>query len=463
MSEVSGFRRFLALLRSNWLSRSGAVLTTISFLAMITLFLAQGIGLWNGPYAGLVTFLVLPGLFVLGLLVIPLGLFLYRRRARERIQVLVTRPLPLLRIIGILTIINIVVASTAGYQGLHYMDSVEFCGTLCHRVMEPQYRAYLDSPHARVACVDCHIGTGASWFVKSKLSGVRQVFAVLFDTYERPIPTPVKNLRPARETCEQCHWPEKFTSDRLVVRRRFRPDRGNTETTSVLVMKTGGVRPDGTATGIHWHVHQGIEVTYVATDEQRREIPWVRLLDKETGEAVIYTVPGTDPDRPPPGEVRTMDCVDCHNQPSHIYQRAADALDRALAAGTISPRLPWIKKIGLEVLKEARTAEEIPGAVRRRYAEEGPLPEEVRPLLAPAVRALVEIHRRNVHPEMSIGWDTYRSFTGHFGCRRCHDDRHSSREGRVIPVDCRTCHVTLAYREENPKILDELGIREPPR
>ncbi len=114
-----------------------------------------------------------------------------------------------------LTMANIVIVSLAAYRGVEYMDSVAFCGQVCHSVMKPEFVAYQDGPHSRVTCVQCHIGSGASWFARSKLSGTRQVFAVALNTYSRPIPSPVENLRPARDTCEQCHWPEKFHGDKV--------------------------------------------------------------------------------------------------------------------------------------------------------------------------------------------------------------------------------------------------------
>ncbi len=126
------------------------------------------------------------------------------------------------------TLVNIVIAGQTGYSAVSYMESVTFCGQTCHTVMQPEFAAYQNSPHSRVECVKCHIGPGASWFVRSKLSGVGQVFAVTFNTYQRPIPTPVRNLRPARETCEACHWPEKFGEDRLRVIEKFADDEENT-------------------------------------------------------------------------------------------------------------------------------------------------------------------------------------------------------------------------------------------
>ncbi len=460
MNEWLSSNRLVLLFRSNLISRIGAILTTFSFLTMVSFFLLGAFGLLTGPYIGMVTFLILPSFFVAGLSMIPLGLFVHRKHLAERMQLVREQPLSLLRSVGFLTTVNIIVVGVATYQGLHYMDSTEFCGTVCHTVMSPQYESYLTSPHARVHCTECHIGAGASWFVKSKLSGARQVFAVMFDSYQRPIPTPVHNLRPARETCEQCHWPDKFQGHKFVIREHFKQDRESTPYTNVLVMKTGGTNPDGTSSGIHWHIHSGVEVSYIATDEKRLEIPWVKLVDRAAGTEEIFTSGGVDPATPPAGIMRTMDCVDCHNKPSHGFVRATEAINEAIASGRISRELPFIKKVGLAALKnewvEEGPKKGIGTELTRFYTEEEPLDARTRPLLAPAIETLADIHRRNIYPDMKITWDTYRNLDGHFGCLRCHDGEHRTAAGREIPLTCETCHVIEAYQERNPAILKRL-------
>ena len=464
MPKFLGLQRLLLLVRTNWISLSGALITTFAFLGILTMLLFSTVGAFGGPYVGMVTFVVFPGLFIFGLLLIPTGLLIYRHRTRERIDVLRDQPIRLVRAFLLLTIANIVVVSTAGYQGLHYMDSAEFCGLVCHTVMEPQYNAYLDSPHARVSCVECHIGPGASWFVKSKLDGLRQVAAVAFDTYERPIPTPVTSLRPARETCEQCHWPDKFTGDRVVVRRHFREDRENSPYTNVLMLKTGGTRPDGTPSGIHWHMHSGIEIRYKATDDRRMEIPWVKFMDHNTGREELFTAKGVDPATLVDLPERVMDCVDCHNQPSHRFDEKTVSLDRAMAAGRISPKLPFIKKKAMEVLDGTWSREvakaEIGKALTAFYTTEEPLEGESKALLAPAIEEISAIWLRNVYPDMKLGFDTYRRLLRHEGCRRCHEGEHESAAGNLIPVDCSLCHVLVSNNEPNPPIIRQLGMEK---
>ncbi len=461
MKLKSHLDSFLALVTSNWISLAGTVLTTLAFLGMVFTFILLSLGLWGGPYTGMVLFLVLPGIFTSGLLLVPLGLFLYRATLGARILARKEAPVKIFRVVGILSLVNVVVIATAGYEGLHYMDSVEFCGTLCHTVMEPQYKAYLSSPHARVPCVECHIGPGASWFVKSKLSGLRQVFAVLFQTYQKPIPTPVENLRPARETCEQCHWPEKFQGEKLVVRRIFLPDRDVTPFTNVLLMKTGGIRSDGIPVGIHWHVFKEIKVSFVALDPKRSLIPWVKMEDRR-GRVKVFTSPGYDPASPPPGQMRIMDCVDCHNQPSHVFHEAADEIDHAILLGKISRNLPFIKRIGLKALEKTWNRKNHAQGIRKMlldfYTRVEPLPEGKRHLLNEAAESLAAIWKRNIFPEMGITWGTYRSLTGHSGCNRCHDGKHRDRRGRVIPNDCETCHLLLHQGRGTPPLLKRLGL-----
>ena len=331
-------------LSNNWISLTGVVLvttTTIFWLFLLPITLRGGT---ENPYIGILAFLTVPGPFFLGLFLIPLGIWRKRRReGRTGIHPLdqgVRWSNPEMRrlvyFIGVTTVINIAVASQLSYGAVSYMDTVTFCGKTCHNVMQPEYTAYLNSPHSRVECVKCHIGPGAGWFVKSKLSGVGQVFAVAFDTYPRPIPTPVHNLRPARETCEACHWPQKYGEDRVRVISKFADDETNSATKTVLLMKIGG---GNNGIGIHGtHLGPGVKIRYGHSDEARQTIPWVEYNSPD-GKSVVYATPGAKPDGAGL-DIREMDCMDCHNRPSHTYELPDRAVERAMAAGLISPALP---------------------------------------------------------------------------------------------------------------------------
>jgi hypothetical protein len=345
------------------------------------------------------------------------------------------------------------------------MDSVTFCGLTCHDVMAPEYTAYQNSPHSRVECVACHIGPGASWFVQSKLSGTWQVIAVAFNIYPRPIPTPVENLRPARETCEACHWPQRFGGNRLRVVPKFADDEANTGSKSVLLMHIGG---GGGGPGIHgFHMAQGIEVEYAATDQKRQNIVWVRYRDA-SGKTVEYFAPDVKPADVAKLPVRLMDCIDCHNRPTHVFDLPERALENALAVGEIDASLPFAKKTGTEVLKASypsrdQAATAIPAALETFYREKYPQVYSSRQAqVARSAKSVLAIYNRNIFPHMRVTWGTYINNIGHTdfpGCFRCHDDQHTSKDGRKISQDCNSCHNLLAMEEGSPKILTDLGLQ----
>jgi hypothetical protein len=319
-----------------------------------------------------------------------------------------------------------------------------------------------------VDCAACHIGPGASWFVRSKLSGTAQVFYTLFDTYPRPIPAPVENLRPARETCEQCHWPQRFTGDKVMVHTAYAEDEQNSATTTVLLMKVGGRAWNGTV-GIHGaHLTPNTSIEYIATDTQRQTIPQVTFTDSN-GQKTVYN--STD-SKPTPealahGQHRSMDCVDCHNRPTHTFQLPARALDDAMATGHIDPALPFVKKQALAALQQVypdrataqrRICDTLDAFYRNSYPQ---IFARDHKKIDDAVAAVQQIYARNVFPEMKITWGTYLNNLGHMdsaGCFRCHDGNHTSADGKTIPNDCSTCHELKAVDEKNPAILTDLGM-----
>ena len=355
---------------------------------------------------------------------------------------------------------NIAIGSQVTYRAITYMDSVTFCGKTCHTVMQPEFAAYQNSPHSRVECVACHIGPGASWFAQSKLSGLSQVFAVILNTYPRPIPTPVHNLRPARETCEACHWPQKFVEDRLQIVDKYADDEHNTLTKTVLLMRISGA---GQQPGIHHaHLAPGVTISYNPADESRQTIARVEYHNSVTGRTTVYTASDAKPASLKNLPLRQMDCMDCHNRPTHTFQLPERAVDLAMQAGAISPALPFIKKVAVEALrKEYKSQGEAAAGIRaaiESYYETGD-----RAAIDRAAGAVVAIYERNVFPNMHITWGAYPNNLGHMdfpGCFRCHDGSHTSADGRSIPNDCDTCHKTLAMDEANPKVLTELGLAQ---
>jgi len=418
----------------------------------------------SNPYMGILTWIIAPAILIAGLVTFFAGILIERRRRRNRAPGEVpqypridlnerrTRVILISSAVGL--ILFVAMSLVGSYQAYHYTDSDAFCGTMCHQVMHPEYTAYQASPHARVGCAGCHIGPGAGWFVRSKLSGSYQVYAALTHKYPRPIPSPVQNLRPAQETCEQCHWPAKFFGAQLKVFNHYAYDETNTPKEVRLLIKTGGGSPQGGLTsGIHWHMNIANEVTYIATDRQRQVIPWVRVKDRngvvteykaadsKLTDAQIATSP-----------TRRMDCVDCHNRPTHIYRSPDRAVDTALLSGKVDRTLPFIKQQAVTVLAAdypttdagvKAIARDLPAYYQKTYPD---IYKTKRPQIEGAVASLQQIFQGIRFPEMRVDWRTHPDNLGHFasmGCFRCHDDNHVSKDGKKISKDCQICHTVL--------------------
>jgi hypothetical protein len=361
-----------------------------------------------------------------------------------------------------LTGVNLFIFGLLGYRGYHYMESVGFCGQFCHTVMIPEHTAYQNSPHSRVTCVECHIGSGAQWFVKSKISGARQLFAVALDTYPRPVQTPVHGLRPARDTCEQCHRPELFHGDKLVVKEKFLSDEENTRVQTVLLMKIGSAGDRTTSShGIHWHVAPENAISYQHADQERLIIPVVTMTGAAGGER---TFKSADADAlmadaaANGGETRVMDCIDCHNRPSHIYLGPDQAIDRKIIEGVIPKELPFIKRQAMAVIQQDFvSAQEAKSAIATQLHDwyQANYPDLTKSgLVDKAILGVQATYAENVFPEMNIQWNTYKNHVAHtedfdpqIGCMRCHNDEHETAAGEVISMDCDTCHTILAENE----------------
>lgn len=470
-----GFKRWLSpavLLASNPISLLGIVLTTTGGVLWLFLLPSMISGNASHPYLGIAMFLFLPMIFFAGLALIPLGIW-WKRRSDKKRGIAVKQSAVIdfnspqfrrvLAFFLVTTMANVIIGAQFGYRAVSYMDSVSFCGLTCHTVMEPEYTAYQNSPHSRVDCVACHIGPGAGWFVKSKLDGSWQLISVSLNLYPRPIPTPISNLRPARETCEQCHWPQKYGTDRIRVVSKYADDETNTLTKSVLLMRIGGGK--GTK-GIHGtHLGPGVQIHY-ASDKQRENIPWVEYNDGNGG-VRQYLASDAKPGVEKGLDVRLMDCMDCHTRPSHNFDLPERAVDHALAAGEISPALPFVKKASVELLKQDYASHEaadnaIRAGVEKFYREKyASVYQEKRAEVERAGRSVAAIYNRNIFPSMNIKWGTYKNNIGHTdttGCFRCHDDGHVASGDKKITQDCNACHQMLAMDEANPKILSELGL-----
>jgi len=477
------YRLFVGLITCHPVSKVGGYLVTFGTISGIIYTVGTLLYHVESPYIGIIFVAVVPPSFLGGLLLIPVGIYLKFKKQQRENPSLAGKPLgKILKslsgeedvrnriIIFILfTVVNVALIIVIFIGSLEFMDSAAFCGRLCHSVMAPEYAAYQRSPHARVSCVACHIGPGASWFVRSKISGLRQVYAVMAKTYSRPIPTPIEHLRPARDTCEKCHWPEKFHSDKLRIITHYADDRENTKIYTAILLKVGGPEAEGDrGGGIHWHVSSGNRVTYLSEMGERMDIPWVRL-ERDGQEPVEYSFTGSalSDAEIAAAPKRTMDCVDCHNRPTHIYSTPDRELETMFRRWPELLSVPYLKRAANEILsrqfdEEAIERGEVGEALAAWYdkhSEENPDPA----LLKQAAEQVQEIYRQNIWPEMGITWETYPNHIGHTvspGCLRCHGNNHVTAEGAPVNSDCRLCHTILALEEENPPLFEYMVHKE---
>ena len=458
---------------NNPISLAGGAVTSASGVTMVGYWLVEMFGRPNdNPYLGIIFFLLLPALFIAGLVLIPIGVFIRRKKLQKAGQIPAEFPkIDLndhmfrhgLDIVLVATIVNLLVVAMASYRGAAYMDSPQFCGQSCH-VMHPEYTAYKVSAHSHVDCVACHIGSGAKSYFAAKVNGTKQLLEVSFDRYPTPIESPVQSLRPARDICEGCHTPARFIGEKLLVKSSFADDEKNTETQTVVVLHLGGRDSLSQLSGIHG-THLG-HIEYVATDETRTSIPWVQKRNADGSETVYATADAAG--GPPKGERRVMDCIDCHNRAAHTFVTAEDAINRAMSEGAISPDLPWAHKEGLELLKatyasEDEAAQKIPQQLQAFYSSQHP---DVLGSKAAQIKSagdeLVTLYSQNVFPFMKVTWGTHPNHIGHMsypGCFRCHDGGHAAKDGTSITQDCAACHNLLAVDESKPKVLSDLGIQ----
>ncbi len=452
----------------NTISYAGTALALIAFFMFVFLYVLSSITGADKAYMGLVIFILIPSFIILGLLLIPAGMILKIRKIKkfgegehEDFPVL-NLNLPNHRngviIFTIVTCIFFFLSALGSYEAYHYTESNRFCGTLCHSLMIPEYTAYQASPHARVHCAECHIGTGASWWVKSKMSGLKQVYATLTNTYPKPVPTPIENLRPARETCEECHWPQKIYGKQQRIEYYYLADEENTRWEIDMLMNTGGGNPSmGQSTGIHWHINPDIKIEYITTDEKRETIPQVILTNKVTGKVTTYN--NTDEPLDEDAEYterRTMDCIDCHNRPSHIYNDPSSFVNVAIASGQIDVSLPMVKQAAIEACIQEYESTELAMEGIKEYLTtfyEENYPDAIlnKGKLLKSIIGVQEAFAKNIFPEMNVTWEGYPNHIGHMtsnGCFRCHDDLHESDDGDVISKTCNDCHLITAQGKE---------------
>ena len=458
----------------NTVSALGAAIALITGITLAVLLGMSFVSHEDNPYFGIFMYMVLPPVLVVGLLLIPLGMFLRWRRFKKtgelpptrwpRIDLNVSRHRNAFFIFVIGTLVVSIIMAVGSYGAYHYSESVTFCGTTCHTVMEPEYVTYQNSPHARVACTSCHVGPGADWYVKSKMSGVYQIYAAAAGVYPRPIDTPIESLRPAQQTCEQCHWPEKIYGAQQSLLHHYKYDDENTHWPINLLIKTGGGDPLSGQAGIHWHMNIGVEIDYVARDGERQDIPWIEVRERSTGRVTVYqdTENPLTPEELAGATKRRMDCMDCHNRPSHVFRSPDRAIDDALHRGTIDPRIPGIKAIAVEALAteyetKGEALQQIANRITDHYRlERAEAFAEHEPAIQKAIQAVQAAYSGNIFPHMKASWAVYPNNLGHFtspGCMRCHDGNHASPQGVAISTDCNACRLILAQGPERDTLV----------
>ncbi len=437
----------------------GFGITTMCFTLTILGLLGHVTGLIENHYAAIVTFLIFPSGMVFGLILIPVAWYMRRKKwfknSLTSKNVIIDFGKSTHRrgviLFLVLSIINLAVFSFVIYEAYHFTESDYFCGAVCHTVMDPEYTAYQRSPHAKVGCVSCHIGSGAEWYVKAKLSGLRQVKAVFDGKFSRPIPAPVEHLRPAQDTCEQCHWPEKFHGKKV---KKFvsytNEDQENPEIQEIA-LHIGGRNPlTDKFEGIHWHVSKDVKVEYESLNETRTKIGRIKVT-KPSGVTEEYVVDGQEESEH--GTWRTMDCIDCHNRPTHVYDDLEEKIDFGLHSKKLDAKIPGLREDSIAVLRkeygsreeaEEQLVETLLALQAQRNGDD--FVAENEQALISSGRYLLDAYLANVWPAMNVTWGTYKGHNGHkneesgYGCFRCHDEEHTTAYGKTISQSCDLCH-----------------------
>ncbi len=462
------YKSFIRGVSVNWTGKLGVILVTATVISFFVFEVAHTAGFIRNAYFGLITYLAFPVLFIIGLILIPLGWRKYQKQAGRSTKELLSAqfqedelaPKPIgatiFRTIAILTVLNIVILGVLTLRMLQFMDQAEFCGTACHKVMNPEWVTYQRSPHARVPCVECHVGEGLDALIASKLNGVRQMVLATTNTYNQPVPTPVHTLRPARETCEHCHWPDKFYGRRQITYVNYQKDSLNTPQYTTLSVKIDPGHA-GHDPGAHWHVGAENEVRYTSVDDKRRKMLEVRVKQPDGSFKVYHNERALSSESAE--DERVMDCIDCHNRATHIYKDPERAVDEGIRAGNIDRSLPYIKREALGAItgsyadKPAALAgieNRITGFYARQYAD---VFRSQNFAVEQTVKTLQDIYAVNRHHHMRIKWGTYPSHIGHdrdLGCFRCHNRNMKTGSGESIKHDCTMCHSILAMDSPSP-------------
>lgn len=453
---------FLRIVR-NWVSLAGAVLAVAAVFAFVLLFLVDLFAKHANPYMGILAYVVAPAFFFVGLALVIIGHWIQRRQRRKtgveagplrfHIDLSSKRHRTLMFLFALGSVAFLFLTAFGSYQTYHLTETVSFCGETCHEPMEPQFVTYQTSEHAEVDCVACHVGPGATAYVKTKVNGVRQLYHTVLGDFDRPIRLHQRDRRPSEETCQSCHWQQKHTGSVLREYTHFLADEENTPWTVKMMVHVGGGDPlQGSVKGIHWHMNLSNRIEFVQRGETGDKVPWVRLTDAD-GKVTVFRSEDMEGD-PAPEEIVTMDCMDCHNRPAHRFDTPNDAVDRAMANRRIDPSMPWVKMKAVEALTRpyADRAAALSGIEEYLLAEYAGDPRG-----AGLVNEVTQIYLSDFFPEMKTDWRTYPEHIGHknwAGCFRCHDGGHVAEDGKttIKASDCTTCH-TIVSQGSTPEDL----------
>jgi len=469
MAERLSLLKNRDVLWTNPLTLAGLLFVATGILLLLTfwLFVLASPAAAQNQYLNVVGYMILPGVLVNGLILCPAGMILRRRRLKRGPVHQVSTHNALI-FLAVTFFLILPILGVAGYRGYQYTDSPVFCGTVCHNMI-PQHTGYERSPHAHVTCAGCHIGAGAAPFVEAKLAGLRQVYQTVTDSYKRPVPCAITELRPARETCEDCHWPSQFFGSKLEKIAHYSPDEHNTRHDYEILVKVGGLNNFlGQAEGIHMHMLDRIE--YVAIDHDLNKIPYVRYKYPDGREAVFRSDGKPSADPAPAGKMRKLDCIDCHNLAGHEFRSPERAVNHALSVGQLELSLPFIKREAVRVLAGdyattplalAAIAEGLSGFYQNNYPSLWAAdPRGMKKMIA----TVQDIFQAQEFPEYKVNWKTYASHIGHMespGCFRCHDGLHVTDKGSAISSDCNTCHTFLYRQADDPNKITERKFDHP--
>jgi hypothetical protein len=473
MNPGQPHRPILVVLTSHWIAMAGVALVTLAGFSWVFLLPANVGGHVGNPYIGLLIFFAVPMVFFAGLALIPVGIVLGRRKLTASLDLEGDRKSAWRRagiFFGVMTVVNLIIASQVSYRAVEHMETVQFCGQTCH-VMQPEFTAHLQPKHQEVTCGSCHIAPGATGWLRAKMAGTNQLISVILNNYPRPIESAMENnkLVSSADTCEQCHARGLMIGPRLRMITKYKDDEANTRSETVLTMLVGG----GRFGGIHGaHMGPGVHIRYAAADKKRQTIPWVEYTNLETRANRIYVSVDTKPADAKPIDALAkfdMQCVDCHNRAAHSFELPDQAVDKAMASGAISVGLPFVKKTGVDLLKATYAsaddaAQKLPAALKAFYSQKYPAIAATRESdIQAAGQALIAIYRNNVFPDLKVTWGTYPNHLGHMddpGCFRCHDDSHATPDKKTITQDCSACHQSVAMEEAAPEVLKTLGVAD---